>query len=395
MSAVSGSNTDVNIRIAEPGVFNQPDYYELLATLRAEAPVFNSEPGIWLITKYDDIRAISRDTEHFSSAHGVLVNDPSRRPGASSPKGSILHMDPPEHAEYRRIVSRDFTPRATGPMEAQIASIADRVFDALPRGEEIDFVAHVASPVPVTVIAELLGVADADLGEFRKWSDAMIEISDNPTPEIVGLAVEFAQFLDEHIAERSASPRDDMISVLTQSTLTRQEIQMFCITLLVAGNETTRHLLSGGAEALAKQPDQRAALIDHPDAMPGAVEELLRWVTPIQAMGRTATTEVVVGDATLSEGDFAVLMYASGNRDEDAFGPTASQLDVLRPTSPANVTFGFGEHNCLGAPLARLEGRIVFEQLLRRFPDYELVDDPVMASSTLVRGANEMKVVLK
>jgi cytochrome P450 len=281
-------------------------------------------------------------------------------------------------------------------MEEQIVGIVDRVFDAVPRGEEIDFVAHVASPVPVTVVAELLGVADADLGDFRKWSDAMIEVSDNPTPEIIGLAIDFTRFLDEHIAEKVASPRDDMLSVLTQSTLTRQELVMFCITLLVAGNETTRHLLSGGAEALATHPDQRAALVAAgPDAMPGAVEELLRWVTPIQAMGRTAIAAVNVGGVELAEGDFAVLMYASGNRDEEAYGPSASELDALRPANPANVTFGFGEHNCLGAPLARLEGRIVFEQLLRRFPDYDVIGEPTMAKSTLVRGANEMKVILK
>lgn len=389
------SNTGVNIQISTPGCFNHADYYDVLATLRRESPVHQAEPGVFLVTKYDDIRAVSRDTEHFSSARGVLVNDAARRPGASSPRGSILHMDPPEHADYRRIVSRDFTPRATGPMEQQIAAIADRVFDALPRGEEIDFVEHVASPVPVTVIAELLGVSDADLADFRKWSDAMIEVSDNPTPDVIGLVIEFAKFLDQEIAARTAAPRDDMISVLTQSTLTPQEIQMFCITLLVAGNETTRHLLSGGAAALATYPDQRDHLIANPSAMPGAVEELLRWVTPIQAMGRTATDKVDVGGTALHEGDFAVLMYASGNRDEDAYGPTADRLDVLRPTTPANVTFGFGEHNCLGAPLARLEGRIVFEQLLRRFPAYEVVGEPVMAMSTLVRGANEMKVVLQ
>nr|MBA2610294.1 cytochrome P450 [Actinomycetota bacterium] len=361
------------MKIDRPGAFNDPDYYDALATLRRESPVFECLPKTWLITKYDHIRAISRDTENFSSARGVLVNDSARRPGASAPIGSILHMDPPEHADYRRIVSRDFTPRATGPMEAQIQAIADRVFDGLPRGEEIDFVEHVASPVPVTVIAELLGVSGADLADFRKWSDAMIEVSDNPSPEIVSLVIEFARFLEQEIAARTAMPRDDMISVLTQSTLTPQEIQMFCITLLVAGNETTRHLLSGGAEALAAHPDQRAHLVANPAAMPGAVEELLRWVTPIQAMGRTATTDVEVGAETLKSGDFAVLMYASGNRDEDAYGPSASELDVMRTTSPANVTFGFGEHNCLGAPLARMEGRIVFEQLLRRFPDYELV----------------------
>ena len=151
--------------------------------------MFNSEPNTWLVTKYDDIRAISRDTEHFSSARGVLINDPARKHGA--PEGSILHMDPPDHAEYRRVVSREFTPRATGAMDAQISRIVNDVFDGLPRGEEIDFVQQVAMPIPVMVIAELLGVSDAHLPDFRRWSDAMIEVSDNPTPEAYESAGEF------------------------------------------------------------------------------------------------------------------------------------------------------------------------------------------------------------
>ncbi|MEY2398075.1 MAG: hypothetical protein QOJ00_1249 [Actinomycetota bacterium] len=393
MSAVGVSNTGVSISIYEPGLFNQPDYHELLTQLRHDAPVFNSEPNTWLVTKYDDIRAISRDTEHFSSQRGVLINDPARTRGA--PEGSILHMDPPDHAEYRRVVSREFTPRATGAMDAGITQIVNDVFDALPYNEEIDFVQHVAMPIPVMVIAQLLGVSDSSLPDFRRWSDAMIEVSDNPSPEAFASAGEFYAFLQEHVDERAREPRDDMISMLTQTSLTRTEVVMFCISLLVAGNETTRHLLSGGAHALAEHPDQRTRLADQPDAIAGGVEELLRWVTPIQAFGRTATSDVVVRDTTIPEGDYAIMLYASGNRDEDAFGSTADRLDVLRPTSPANVAFGFGEHNCLGAPLARLEARLAFAELLRRFPDYEVTAPPEMATSTLVRGANEMKVILK
>ena len=390
---MAASNTDVSISIFTPGLFNQPDYHDLLARLRREAPVFNSEPNTWLVTKYDDIRAISRDTEHFTSARGVLINDPARKRGA--PEGSILHMDPPEHAEYRRVVSREFTPRATGAMDAQITRIVNDVFDALPVGEEIDFVQQIAMPIPVMVIAELLGVSEEHFADFRRWSDAMIEVSDNPSPEAFASAGEFYAYLQALVDERAGDPRDDMISMLTQTTLSRAEVVMFAISLLVAGNETTRHLLSGGAHALDAHRDQRAVLVAQPDAMAGAVEELLRWVTPTQAFGRTATADVDVRGTTIAAGEFAVMLYASGNRDEDAFGPTADRLDVLRPTTPANVAFGFGEHNCLGAPLARLEARMAFTELLRRFPDYEVTAPPVMANSTLVRGASELKVILK
>ena len=384
---MASSNTDVTIRITEPGFFNRPDYYDVLARLRAEAPVFNSQPNTWLVTRYDDIRAISRDTAHFTSQRGVLINDPART--GAAPDGSILHMDPPEHAEYRRVVSREFTPRSTTAMEGKVAEIVNRVFDDAPRGEEIDFVHHIAMPIPVLVIADLLGVSDAELDDFHKWSDAMIDVSDNPTEQNVTLAAEFYGFVNARIKERKDAPGDDIISLLVQTDLTKNEVLMFCMSLLVAGNETTRHLLAMGTHALATlgQRDKVADLHD-------AVEELLRWVTPIQAFGRTAISDVDVHGITIPAGDFAVMLYASGNRDESVFGPTANVCDVTRPSSPTHVAFGFGEHNCLGAPLARLEARMAFEQLLTRYPNYE-VADPVMTNSTLVRGASEMKVVLK
>ncbi|MEY2470874.1 MAG: hypothetical protein QOK28_203 [Actinomycetota bacterium] len=378
------------IRITEAGFFNQPDYYDVLARLRAEAPVYNSEPNTWLVSRYDDVRTISRDTAHWSSNRGVLINDPARRHRA--PEGSILHMDPPEHAEYRRVVSREFTPRSTGAMEDKVATIVKDVFDRAPAGEDIDFVEHVAMPIPVLVIADLLGVSDTELADFHRWSDAMIDVSDAPTPDNVASATEFYGFIHARIEERRATPGDDIISMLAATDLSTNEVLMFCMALLVAGNETTRHLLAMGAHALATHPEQRAAAVD--TDMHATVEELLRWVTPIQAFGRTATSDVEVGATTIPKGDFAVMLYASANRDASVFGPTAGVLDVRRATSPTHLAFGFGEHNCLGASLARLEARLAFDHLLRHFPNYE-VDEPVMTHSTLVRGAKEMKVILK
>lgn len=394
MSAVALSNTDVNISITEPGFFTQPDYYDILARLRAEAPVFNSEPNTWLVTKYHDIRAIGRDTEHFSSAKGVLVNDPMRTKPAAP--GSILHMDPPEHIEYRRVVSREFTPRSTGAMEEKINEIVQTVFDRVSAGDEVDFVHDIAMPIPVMVIADLLGVSDTMLDDFRKWSDAVIDVTDNPSPENFALAGEFWAFLTERINERRANPGDDLISMLAATDLTDTEVLLFCLSLLVAGNETTRHLISVGTDALFRHPEERAKLAGRdPAEVADGVEELLRWVTPIQAFGRTAIKPVEVGGVPIPVGDFVVMLYASGNRDEEVFGPTAHTLDVSRPSTPANVTFGFGEHNCLGAPLARSEARMTFSELLKRFPNYEVIGEPTMTKSALVRGMTEMKVVLK
>jgi len=196
-----------------------------------------------------------------------------------------------------------------------------------------------------------------------------------------------------------ATESNDLLDLLKTSRLgdrplTRVEIMGFCLTLLVAGNETTRTLISGGVEALARHPDQRALLVEDPSHIPGAVEEMLRWVTPIQAFGRTAVVGVDIAGVEVEAGEFVVLLYASGNRDEAAFGPTAHRFEVTRPALPTHVAFGFGEHVCIGASLARLESRIFFEELLARFPDFVLRGQPTYTSSTLVRGAETMAVTL-
>jgi cytochrome P450 len=262
----------------------------------------------------------------------------------------------------------------------------------------VDGVDALASVVPIAVIAELFGVGDADRGVFRRWSDAIIAAPDAAdAPGRVKESRQMAEFLMAHIG--SAGGGRGLLGVLTSAELdgrplTRTEIMGFCMTLLVAGNETTRTLISGGMEALFRHPDQRAALAGDPSALPGAVEELLRWVTPIQAFGRTATEDVELGGEQIRAGDFVIMLYASGNRDETVWGPTAARFDVHRPVSPTHVAFGFGEHLCLGAALARLEARVFFEELLARYPGYELVGPVEYVPSTLVRGAVRMPVVL-
>ena len=169
---------------------------------------------------------------------------------------------------------------------------------------------------------------------------------------------------------------------------------ILCISLLVAGNETTRHLLSGTAVALAEHPDQRAVLAASPEAIPGAVEECLRWVTPIQVFGRTATRPTEVAGEAVDEGDFLVMLYASGNRDESVFGPSADRLDVTRPTTPPHLGFGFGVHLCLGAALARLEARVFLQELLARHPRWDLAGEATWVASSLVRGQATLPVVL-
>lgn len=376
------------------GLYNRPDYFEVLAGLRRRAPVFGYAPHRWAVSRYAEVREVSRDPGRYCSGRGVLMNDPKR--DGSELAGSILHMDPPQHGAWRKVASRWFTPRAVSLLEDRIRTITRGVLDGLSPGVEVDLVEAVAAPIPVLVIAELLGVGDAERTDFRRWSDACIEGADDDPggEEAVANMVavgELLEFLGHHVAGRRRRPGDDLLSALVVAEvdgrpLQDHEVVMYCLSLLVAGNETTRHLLSGAAAALAEHPDQRAALVADPASAPDAVEECLRWVTPIQAFTRTATVPTELAGQAVEEGDWVVLLYASANRDEAAFGPDAGRFDVTRPAHPAHLAFGFGEHLCLGAALARLEGRVFLDEFLSRFPAYEIAGPGGWTRSTLVRG---------
>ena len=377
------------------GTFTSDDYYDELARLRRDEPVREYLPHSWTLARYDDVRAVSRDPARFCSGRGVLLNDPLR--SGVEVAGSILHMDPPQHAPWRKLVSRRFTPRAMATLEADVRAVARSVLAAVPLGEEIEFVNEVAAVFPVLVIAQLLGIADGDRDDFRRWSDATIESPDNPGQGADDVAALF-RFLIAHVKARRAEPQPDIATAIALAEIDRRvvtthEAVMYLLSLLVAGNETTRHLVSGSTIALFEHPEQRALLTREPERIPLAVEECLRWVTPIQAFGRTATVDARVGEQQIREGDFVVMLYASANRDEDAFGPTAGTFDVTRPVDSNHLSFGFGEHLCLGAALARLEGRVFLEELLARFPDYAVQGTPAFVRSTLVRGVTEMRFV--
>ncbi|HEY5014030.1 MAG TPA: cytochrome P450, partial [Acidimicrobiia bacterium] len=382
-----------------PGLFTRPDYYELLAALRREAPVYEYEPGSWTIAAYEHVRDVSRDPARFCSGRGVLMNDPLRNGGEIH--GSILHMDPPVHAPWRQLVSRRFTPRATATFTDAVRAAARSVLGEIAVGETVDFVDAIAAPFPVLVIAELLGIADADRDDFRRWSDAAISSTDTDTPALDDLAALY-RFLIDHV--RARRNRDDagrgvgdIVSTLANAEIDGRRVSTaeavgYCLALLVAGNETTRHLVSGAALALSEHPEQRAMLAADHSRIDTAVEECLRWVTPIQAFGRTVTRDTELGGQPLREGDWVVLLYASANRDERVFGPTADRFDVTRRVDSSHVAFGFGEHLCLGAALARLEARVLLDEILDRFPDFEVAGEPRWVRSTLVRGMDRLPV---
>jgi cytochrome P450 len=392
---------DLRIDPGTPGFFLRPDYYDVLARLRAEAPVFEFAPGLKAVSRYHDIRAISRDPATFCSGRGALVNDPLRE-GGSVP-GSILHMDPPEHGEWRRILNREFTGRAMERKTDEIRARARRLLDAVPAGEVVDLVDVLAAPLPVLVICDLLGVPGADRDDFRRWSDATIAATDGRatlSEEDTRDVMQLVAFLDELARSKRETPGDDVVSLLVGAEvdgrpLEPSELVTFNMSLLVAGNETTRHLISGGLMALAGHPEQRARLAAEPDAIPVAVEECLRWVTPIQQFARTVTVDTTVGDVPVSEGDYLVMLYASGNRDEAVFGPTAARFDAFRPVETPNLAFGFGEHLCLGAALARIEARVVLTEVLARYPGYEMAGEAQWLPSSLVRGPHAVPIVFR
>jgi cytochrome P450 len=378
-----------------PGYYLRPDYYEVLAELRRDAPVHEFAPGMRTIARYDDIREISRDPERFCSSMGALVNDPMRTWERPAKAVSILHMDPPDHVGFGKLVNREFTPRAIANLEPRIRELACTVLDRTPDSGVFDFVDLVAAPFPLMVIAELLGIPDGDRPDFRRWSDATIEATDKPPEATAQATGELFAYLMEHIAAKTAQPGDDVVSILVGAevdgrSLDRDELVIFLLALLVAGNETTRTLISGGALALFEHADQRADLVADPALIPSTVEECLRWVTPIQAFARTVTADTVIGGVEVKGLDYLIMLYASGNRDERAFGPTANVFDIRREVNPPHLAFGFGEHLCLGAALARMEARILFEELLARHPNYVVAGEPEWVSSSLVRGMHAM-----
>lgn len=374
--------------------FFSTDPYPVLASLREECPVdLNPETGFWTVTRYRDIQAIGKDPRRFCSGEGVLISDKGRQVAATD---SLLYLDPPVHELHRKLVSRAFTPRRVASLEPRISELTKELLDKVDPSSRVDIVDAVTAPLPLLVIAELLGLPPRDRDDFRRWSDAIMEAASEITEENALLALELLSYFESQIDQRKKSPTDDLLGALLDAEvdgrhLSREELLGFCMTLLVAGNETTRSLMTGGIVALGQHSDQRSMLANDLGLIPQAVEEMLRWVTPIMAMARTTTEPVSVGDQRLGEGEYVVLAYASGNRDEEIFSKSANVFDITRTPNP-HLSFGFGEHFCIGAGLARLETRVLMKELLTRWPEYE-VQDVERVPSTLLSQISRATIV--
>jgi cholest-4-en-3-one 26-monooxygenase len=375
--------------------FYAGDPFPAFAWLRENEPVYRDlETGIWALLRHDDVGWADKNADMFSSALGS-------RPRAGA-QPSMIDSDDPLHKRRRSLVDKGFHPRAVANMEAHARAIATELIDAVaPRGE-CDLVADLAAPLPSTVIGDILGMRREDRATLEHWSDVMITGADGPenvTPEVLEAFADFSSTMDAIIEDRRSTPREDVISILVHAeidgeSLSHDELIGESLLILIGGNETTRHSISGGLEAMMRHPEERKRLLDDPALMRTAVEECLRWVTPIANMARTATKDVDVRGRTIPEGDQVLLMYSSANRDENVF-ERPDVFDVTRHPNP-HISFGMGAHFCLGAALARLEIRVMLEEVLRRLPDMQLADAdaPVPRThSSFIRGIATLPVV--
>ncbi len=384
---------------------------ERLRWLRENEPVrWSEKDGLWLVSRFADVSYVSKHQEIFSSADGV-------RPGNDVKIGLIDEAEP-RHGQLRGLINRGFTPRMVKQLEIVFRRLTTRAIDAIAKQSECDFVASISIPLPLWLIAAMIGIREEDYDRFHDWSDAMIAAEGNlHDPEIVARAgqafVQYATYVSEIIEDRRRSPKDDLVSILTgakDAGLLRQydaserfadspvadeglhndELIKLLVILLVAGNETTRNAISGGMQLLIENPGERQKLLLDPALLPSAVEEMVRLVSPVHSFGRTALRDTELRGQKIRKGEQVLLLYPSANRDAAEFqDPDAFRIE----RNPHHLGFGIGSHFCLGANLARMELRVVFEELLRRLPDMEYADGgPRLVPSSLVRTCAEMRV---
>jgi cytochrome P450 len=378
--------------------FYAGDPYPAYRELRAIAPVcWNDVTKFWALLKYEDVRFVSSSPALFSSTKGVTIPDPAL-PNPVQP-GSLIFTDPPRHRQMRKLINSGFTRRRVAVLEPKIREIVRGVLHELEPGSVQEFAEKIAAPLPTRMIAELIGAPPDDWEQFRAWSDAATGTAD---PEIdldpMVAARQLFEYFRKLIGARRIEPLDDLLSVLAGAEidgdrLTDEDLLNFAFLLLVAGNETTRNLIALGTLALISHPDQCRLLVNDPSLIPVAVEEMLRWNSPVVHMARTANADVEIRGQRIAEGDVVVMLYGSANRDEDVFGSDSEEFKVTRHPNP-HVAFGCGEHSCIGAQLARLEATVMFEELLGRFPKLELVGNVDRMRATMVPGVKRMKVRL-
>ena len=395
-------------------LWQRPDREGIFAKLRAEAPVsFHAEPvpppdvpfpqgpGFWALTRFADVMQVSRDPDAFHSAPSTNIGDIPAE--IAEWLGSMINMDAPKHTKLRLIVNRGFTPRQVARIEESVHEQARDIVDRVAPMGECDFVTEIAAALPLQIICDMMGIPREDTKRIFELTNVILGVGDpeyvQTMEELMGAGMELFQYGLALAEDRLATPRDDITTTLMQAEvededgrhrLTSSELGSFFLLLVVAGNETTRNAISHGMKALTDHPDQRAIwAADFDGVSATAVEEIVRWATPVIHFRRTATRDMVVGGQEIKEGEKVVMFYNSANRDERAF-PDPYSFDVLR-TPNEHVGFGAGgPHFCLGANLARREIKVMFEELFRRLPDIRITGEPAMLQSNFIHGIKRM-----
>jgi cytochrome P450 family 142 subfamily A polypeptide 1 len=385
---------DLHIGLTD-GTFYGGDPFPAFAWMRAEAPAYFDEvAGVWGITRYADIKEISKDPDTFSNAGGI-------RPDSDA-LPMMIDFDAPEHVRRRRLVSEGFTPRRIRESEEGIRTVCDAIIDRVCEQGSADFVADIAAPLPMIVIGNMLGVAPEDRDALLGWSDDMLKALGSPDPTAMDraalAAMEYAEYITA-VAEqrRRDNQTEDLIGTLVHAEIEGDKLDESSVIyesllILIGGDETTRHVISGGMYELLTHPDQFALLAAERDRLPLAVEEMLRWVTPIKNMARQVTRDVDLHGQTITKGQKLLLLYPSANRDETVF-EDPERFDMTR-TPNDHMAFGFGSHFCLGNRLARMELQIMFDRLLERLPDLALATDAELPkrAANFVSGYETMPV---
>ena len=354
------------------------DPFPMYRALRDNDPVHRVEAGgprefFWFLSRFDDVFAAVRDTNTFSSAHGLTVDpaSPGTQMGDATP---IVFMDPPDHTTMRRLVSKGFTPRQVTELEDGIRAFTVERIEQLREVGSGDLIAGLFKPLPSFVVAYYLGVPPEDRVRFDGWTEQIVAAAAQGNVGATEGIADLLGYFSELIERRRTDPGEDMVSHLVQ--LGEDDVSIlwvlgFAFTMVTGGNDTTTGLLGGSAVLLTEHRDERRRLLDDPGLLPDAVEELLRLTSPVQGLARTTTRDVEVGGTSIPAGDKVLLGYGAANRDEREFGPTAEALDVGRDIA-RHLTFGYGAHHCLGASAARLQARIALEELLARCPDFSV-----------------------
>ena len=400
------------VDLKNPDLYRDGIPHEVFTRLRRDTPIaWNPEDngrGFWALTRYEDIVAVSKRPEVFSSdrkhgGHRMFDENVSgvAGVGADRTEAPMISMDPPEHNQYRRMVSPGFAPRRVRQLEERIRERVITILDHLKDADTCDFVTDIAAELPIQMLAELMGVPQEDRSKLFEWSNALIAEDDaeyRPSPEALAEKItamsEYALLLWR---ERLECPGDDLISMLVHSridgdAMTAERYIGTFILLVAAGNETTRNSLSGGFLALAEHPAEKQRLIANPALLGSAASEMVRWVSPVMHMRRTAVAPAQIGEQLIRPGDKVILWYCSGNRDETIFADP-DRFDVAR-AEPPHIGFGTGQHFCLGARLAEMQIRTFYEEFLRRYPEARPIGEVQRMRSNFIVGYKSIPIRL-